>query len=1254
MFRAKPANRALKHGAGTALVLASLCASTARADERDQFFESKIRPVLVGTCFACHGGGKTSAGLRVDSRAALLQGGDTGPALVAGMPEGSLLLAAIRRAEDASAMPPQAEEALRPDQVADFERWIADGAPWPEKSAAFAAEHPWSFEPRQAPPPPEVADTAWLQTSIDAFIRARQEAAGVKPAPPADKRTLIRRATYDLTGLPPTAAEVEAFLADDSPQAFDTVIERLLASPAYGERWARHWLDVVRYADTAGETADFPVPEAWRYRNYVIDAFNADTPYDEFLREQLAGDVLAAEGPADRYATRVTATGFLAISRRFGFDSENYHHLTIQDSIDTLGQAVLGLSLGCARCHDHKFDPVTMRDYYALYGIFASSRYAFPGSEQKQKTRSLAPLVPFEQAAPLWQAQESRIAELTALLARANQSPPSATLRSLGELDGDFETQAVAAGGSNGVLVPPWVYAGPIAVTNAAQSPYKNLYPLGKVGASIAASEAPYRITQAIDPHHHAPGSVLYFNLDYRVGASEPQAPGGHRVVLGTLAGQTTVEVQLAAGGATLLVPGGESRQAALPADRWHNLQIVVDLSRRTAAARVGAPGDVTELASIALGAVELPVIDCVTFESNGSAPGGYPAITYDNFGMRTAALEPVTTELPAASAAAGKPDAREIERRLGELAGYDGDFELQTDASPPATPWGPGPNSVVLVSAEAQSPFTNRYPAGSLGIHLPNRQAYDGFGLALANLKPDDAGQLAASFDFCCASAADGGDGSWRYYLGHGPGNSAAVELFFNGREFFRRSGATTDAVATLAIGAWYQVRLVLDLRTRTYRGELESADGTTEFSGELASGWDGTVDYSFIDSYGHLPGVRPALDADNFVFGRLPDVQSTEPSQRREQVAALRAERNELNHAADEAKQELDRLLSNGPCPLAYAMAEGTPQNVPIQQRGEPDQPGAVVPRGFIRSLGGGDLPEGTLGSGRLELAQWLTRPDHPLTARVMVNRIWQHHFGHGLVATPNDFGTRGQRPTHPELLDHLAEQFIASGWSIKAMHRLILRSATYQQSSIAGADVPHDPATANAYAAFSRRRLSAEEIRDTILALCGQLDRARGEGHEFPLPVRFGYTQHNPFAAVYDHRHRSIYLMVQRIKRHPFLALFDGADPNATTPTRLLTTVPTQALYFLNDPFVHENSEHWAKELAAQAANPAQAVELAYHQALGRGPAEGEQREAADFLTAYRAELATTEVTEPETRALAAFLRTLLASNEVLYVD
>ncbi len=1248
--------------------LLAMSSHSARADERDDFFETKIRPVLVGTCFRCHGGTKTSGELRIDSRETLLKGGESGPAIVPGKPEESLLIKAIQRQADVSAMPPEKDKALRADQVAAFVAWVKAGAVWPAKTAKFETEKHWAFEPVRDVSPPVVQDKAWVKSSIDAFIQAKQEASGVRPAPIADKLTLIRRATFDLTGLPPTPEEILVFEQDASPQAFETVVDRLLKSPAYGERWGRHWLDVVRYADTAGETADYPVPLAWRYRNYVIDAFNSDKPYDEFLREQVAGDVLAGQGSHERYSERATATGYLAISRRFGFDSENYHHLTIQDTIDTLGQTVLGLSLGCARCHDHKFDAVSMSDYYALYGIFDSSRYAFPGSEQKQKVRSMLPLLPPSESQPKWREFDARVASIAASLEKQKQPVPAAILRSLNDLDGDFEMQAPAAGGSNGVLVPPWLYQGKIAITNGAQSPFKNFYPRGKVGASVPAGAGEYRIAQALYPRRTRDNcDTLQLNLDFRVAAPDVGTKSLHRFRIGAMPDSAAVEVLISSESVALRIGDAVESVAALKANQWHNLQLTLDLKSRTVSGKVGMPASTTEFTGRPLAPSWSGTIDFVVLDSMGQTDTKLPAVEFDNLGVQESPIAPVSTELPMPAVAASGLDPVALTKELEDLTGFDGDFELQTKDAAPASPWGPGPNSVVKMSANSQSPFQNAFETGELGIHMPNRGEYDGFGRTVANVKPNDRGQLFASFDFRCASKDAGGNGSWRYYIGHGPGNSAAVELFFNGNEFFRRSADAREAVCSLVIGEWYQVQLTLDLKAKNYTGLLASREKKTEFSGQLATGWDGTIDYTFIDSYGHIGGVRPSLDADNFVISAtaLPafeaapvEATKTARESRRAKVTELRQQLVSLQANAELSKQELNKLLAEGPFAMTYGMAEGTPHNVRMQMRGEPDQPGVEVPRGFIRILGGGPLAAETSGSGRLELAQWLTWPDNPLTSRVMVNRIWQYHFGRGLVKTPNDFGVRGLPPTHPELLDHLATQFIKSGWSVKGMHRLMMLSATYQQTSVAavtdGTNRTDGTNEIDLYRSFPRRRLGAEEIRDAILAVSGELDHTPAQEHPFPTPINWGYSQHGPFSAVYDHNKRSVYLMTQRLKRHPFLALFDGADPNATTAERLGTTIPTQALFFLNDPFVHTKAEKWAARLLSANVDESQRIELAWRRAFGRSPTEIERAEATEFLTAYRTELAAAKMDNVEARSLAAYLRTLIGSNEFLHVE
>jgi cytochrome c553 len=796
------------------LVSASAVPGAEPTAEQTAFFESHVRPILAEACFKCHGPRKQESGLRLDARAALLKGGENGPAIVPGKAADSLLVKAVQHTGDLK-MPPS--KTLKDDQIMTLVHWIDMGAPWPAESKTVQLRNGditdedrkfWSFAPVRNPPLPEVRDTAWVKTPVDRFILATLEAKGLTPVKSADRRTLLRRITFDLTGLPPRSEEIDEFERGASLNqqvAIEKAVERLLASPAYGERWGRHWLDVVRYADTAGETADYPVPQAYLYRNYVIDAFNKDKPYDQFIREQVAGDILAKTAPPEKYAELVTATGFIAISRRFGFDPQNYHHLTIQDTIDTLGQSVLGLSLGCARCHHHKFDPVNMADYYSLYGIFAGTNYSFPGSEERQRPSNFVPLVPSVEEAALKKAHDEQVSKLAA---------------------------------------------------------------------------------------------------------------------------------------------------------------------------------------------------------------------------------------------------------EIKELAGQK-------------------------VAAEK-----------------------------------------------------------------------------------------------------------------------------------ELKAG-------------GAKPEVKARLDA----------------------LAAQLAEKEKQRSA----------LAEKGAYAVAYGAFEGKPQNARIHKRGEPRTPGDEVPRRNLTILGGEPVPT-TAGSGRLELARWLTDSRNPLTARVMVNRIWQHHFGNGLVATENDFGARGQRPTHPELLDYLAHQFMASGWSVKALHRLIVLSRTYQLGGDNDARNAALDADNRLLWRHDRRRLDAEAIRDAMLLLSGNLDRTVGGPHPFPPVERWGFTQHNPFTAVYDTNRRSVYLMTQRLKRHPFLALFDGPDTNASTAKRIPTIVPTQALFLMNDPFVHEQSTGLARRVLALRAEDAGQIKEAYRLTLGREARAEDVTRGLRFLEKYRQQLQAAGVAA-EQRALmscAALGRTLLTCNEFLFLD
>jgi hypothetical protein len=785
----------------TGVVLLTGPARAADPSDGVAFFEKTIRPVLAERCFACHSAqsGKSKGGLRLDTPRALLQGGDSGSAVVPGKPDQSRLIRAVRYTADDLHMPPKDKERLSAGQVRDLETWVRIGAPVPKDGGGRkvdAGSH-WSFQPVREPALPPVRGSAH---PIDRFVDAGLAAHGLTPVGPADKRTLIRRVTFDLTGLPPTPEEVEAFVTDTSPDAFARVVDRLLASPAYGEKWGRHWLDAVRYADTCGDNSDFPVAEAYKYRDYVIDSFNRDKPYDRFAREQLAGDLLPAATEAQR-REQVIATGYLATARRFG-STATEHHLTLEDVIDNFGKTFLGLSVSCGRCHDHKFDPVPQTDYYALYGIFASTTFAFPGTE------------------------------------------------------------------------------------------------------------------------------LYRFPKDF--------------VALGT---------------------PDEARERR----RWE--QEVAELSDR-----------------------------------------------HEKL----------------------KNDRKRVQ------------------------------------------------------------QAPDG------KLNGRTVAQVEAEF--------------------------AAVN-------------------ARLA--------------------ELED----------------------------HVPTVE-----------------------------------------------------------VAYAVGEGTPANARVHKKGDPKLLGDEVPRGWLRVLGGQRIPPAEKGSGRLELAQWLTDANNPLFARVMVNRIWQGHFGQGIVATPNDFGARGEKPTHPELLDFLARRFAEGGWSVKAMHRLIVTSQAYQRAST------DDPAglqrdNRNEYLwHFARQRLSAEEIRDAMLAVSGSLDRTPGRGHPFPPKKEWTFTQHKPFVAAYDHDRRSVYLMQQRLRKQPFLEVFDGADPNAATGLRPLSTTPLQALFLMNDPFVHAQADRFAARVLRDRSDEAARIDEAYRLAFGRPPEADEIETGQAYLRAVAGKVreAGTTADRLPRAAWASYARVLLGSNEFLFVE
>jgi len=986
-------------------VISCGCTSAFAADDGASFFESKIRPLLIQRCFECHSAAKTSGGLALDTRAGWERGGDSGPAIVPGKPEESLLIKAVSYTDLALAMPPEkAGGKLSVAEIAALGEWVRRGAPDPRVFAAqiggmteVEAKSWWAFQPIAEPPVPAVkAPAAFVHNEIDHFILARLEGTELGPAPPADRRTLIRRATYDLTGLPPTPEDVDAFVHDPSPGAFAKVIERLLESRHYGEAWGRHWLDVARYADTAGENTDRPLPHMWRYRNWVFDALNRDVPFDDFVRLQLAGDVLRSAQTGAAHTEGIIATGYLALARRFGHDSDKDAHLMHEDVIDNLGKAFLGLSIACARCHDHKYDPVSNEDYYALYGIFASSRFSFAGCEAKGQPRDLVAMLTAAEAEELKRPWRERMTQCDVRLNEIAAQTRQGRER--------IKHDMVAA---NRVL----------AAADVAE------------GGSVSLGDGP---TEPLDGITVRKGEILMLSVS-------PRASHG--------ADSTRVEWEI-------VEVGGEGRRWSV-ADLIHTL---LAGNPHTGASRDAGP----------------EAQWCFLDMADG------PAF---------------------------------LDEKLEVVEGHT---EINA--------WRNGDTPSVFVNT-ADQPV-------SVWTSLPPRS----------------------------------------FFVHPGPRGPVAV--------------------------AW-----------------LSSIDGVVAVTARVGD-------------------VHPAAGGDGVAFS-LEHIASADVGRALAGAGELARERAEIIRRRD-AEAGTEPLA-----PVAFAVVEAEARNVRLHQRGDPEVPGNEVTRHWLAVFGGEPVPPGA-GSGRRELAEWIVR--HPLSSRVIVNRVWQGHFGKGLVSTPNDFGSRGQRPTHSELLDWLCARFEKDGRHLKALHRLIMASAAYQRASAAGeTGAPADPDN-RLLAYFDRRRLSAEELRDSLLAAGGNLDSTPGAAHPFPAEATWTFTQHNPFSAVYDDDKRTAYQMVQRQRRHPFLALFDGADPNTSTAARQTTTAPTQALFFLNDPFFHSQAARLAASLLTLPRD-AERLRRAFRVALQREPTAGEQEWAARFLAAYPGTLE---------EKWSGCVRVLLAGNEFIHLD
>lgn len=913
---------------GTCLTAQQTTEQTAKLE----FFESKIRPILVEQCYRCHStkSGKSKGSLLLDSATGWKAGGDSGPAIVPGKPDESPLFAAISRNGDAAEMPPTSH--LSEQVIGDFKKWILDGAIDPRASAApikaakkidiEAGKKFWAFQPRR---PSEAND------SIDKFVRPS--------APVAHSDKLVRRIFLDLIGLPPTPEERESFAqmySQQSPQkAVRHFADQLLKRKQFGEKWARHWLDVARYADSNGGDFNLTFQESWRYRNYIIDAFNQDMPYDQFLREQIAGDLLPADSVKQRNR-QLVATGFLMVSPKMLTERDKSKmRLDIADEqVDTIGRATMGLTLGCARCHDHKFDPIPTADYYAITGILHSTLTADRVLMNNVNVTG-------------WTNTKMAIDEVTKAKIESNTAD-------IQKLETEIATlKKRAAESPSGIVVDD-----PKAIKKGTWR--KSTYRSNHVGKHYLAANT-----------GSAPCSITW--------KAKLPKPGKYELRVSFCGGS------------------GLAKRASY-------------LVRHS---------------------------------------GGEKKITVDQ------------TATPS----------------INGLWSAIGQFSLETVAE----------------------------------VHLTNEKAG-----------------------------------------GH----------------------VIADAIQWVLVD------------------ELEKSSITEEPS----------------------PLVQ------------LKSLQK--------KLAKLKSETPKIPHAMAAQDNSLDLV-----------------GDLNIRIRGEARNLGPKVPRGFLQVASYSESSDATIPqdqSGRIQLANWIAHPNHPLTARVMANRIWQHLFGRGIVATSDNFGVRGTAPSHPELLDFLAEKLIANGWSIKSLIREIVQSKTYQQSAMAGSDEDPDNIRLQHQ---NRRALPVESIRDSILAIAGQLDTTPRESVVSKLgmyAIETGGKRHKSLGETGKLRCRSIYMPIVRGAVPPSLAIFDLPNPDLVTGRRDVTTVPTQALFMMNSPFVRQ----MASETTVQTKSKDRSIEATIKKLYSRILIREADEEDIAMAKGYIESLIGDGKTEPE--SIASFVQVLFSSAEFRFIE
>lgn len=1073
----------------TGFVSVSISAETSQSgsvprfsSEQLEFFEKSIRPLLAAHCYKCHSGHskRLEGGLRLDSRSLILKGGDTGPSAKLKNPHDSLLLEAVRY--ESLEMPPDSR--LKKEQIDLLSRWIEMGLPWPDEKTPVKAgtseifdlqkrrgEH-WAWQPIKNVSPPTVKNKTWSTQPLDQFILAKLEEHKLQPSQPADKRTMIRRLYFDLIGLPPGPEQIHAYLNDRSANATEKVVDQLLASPHFGERWARHWLDLMRYAESRGHEFDNDAPNAYQYRDYVIRALNANIPFDQFVTEHIAGDLLEQPRlhPEKQFNESVLGTAFWYLGEwvHSPVDIRKDETDRFDNAIDVLTKSFLGMTVSCARCHDHKFDAISTKDYYALYGYLQSSNYhqvRFESMVNNQKIAQRAEQL-HQQYQKLLKAKlkDAFAAEMKSisayyqtadLLTRQIQNGASPTL------DTQIKQQS-SAKKLNTTILKRWVK---FIQSNQKKENSLNitLFVDSDTDASLA-HPSPSNSKETDHSHPENRTIIDYGNCALEDFITDGFTFGQTPCSRGTVVlDQSSQQIPL-----TIMLEGAARRDFL-----WDNL---VDVK----------PSQMNQKNKLRSYPRSGRTLRTPTFEVQGSVSyrikgGCWVYACVDSHRLLFGPLHGSTLKKITANSE-NKPQW--IKHDLSRYKGHRIHLEF--------TPLDKAPLEVYQVKHSAENP----------------RQFLTS--ISLTNEKTQKAFQ------------------------------SAFAEYFDSEKK---------PSAETVALINWVLTH---------------------------------------------------------------PDLFSEPQSKQR---IALSREIKKYQTQCDQLKQAIHAKSQT-----ALAIMDGSSENDHVLIRGNHQNPGPLVERRFLEALSD-STPAITPGSGRLELATAINAPSNPLTHRVIVNRIWAHLFGRGIVSSVDNFGVLGDRPSHPELLDFLTSKFLKEGRTLKQLIKNIVLSQTYRQTSQTTSDASEiDPDNIYLYK-MPLKRLEGEVIRDTLLDISGRLD-TQMYGPSIPVHLtRFMDGRGKPSinGPLDGKGRRSIYIQVRRNFLSPMMLAYDTPSPFSTMGRRNVSNVPAQALILMNDPFVIQQSQLWGKRVTRESKlqTTDDRIRWMYESALSRLPTTDEQLAARRFI-------------------------------------